>query len=217
MGGQRGVGPKAPRYEPFKPSSSRASDIARRIGRKDTKAEVLLRKALWALGLRYRKNVATLPGKPDIVFTRARVAVFVDGDFWHGRNWEERLAKLQKGANAPYWVAKIAANMERDRRKTAELEAAGWTVIRVWETDVLHDLAAQSSRIRTRTQMSPRIPSLLPRTERGRRRQSGPHAAGTSRASDCTRQRVPRRQVATRKAPTRALSLPTRVRRASRT
>lgn len=105
--------------------------------RTDGRAEVALRKALWALGLRYRKNVKTLPGKPDIVFRSRCVAIFVDGDFWHGRDWDARLGKLRRGSNAPYWVAKIKANMDRDQRKTAELEATGWTVLRVWETDVI--------------------------------------------------------------------------------
>ena len=145
--GRRGVAPPAPRFEGFTPSSERASKTAKAIGRKETKAEVALRKALWALGLRYRKNVASLPGRPDIVLGKYRVVVFVDGDFWHGRDWEARLAKLQRGSNAPYWVAKIAANMERDRRKTAELEAAGWTVVRVWERDIQLHLRKTADRI----------------------------------------------------------------------
>jgi len=139
MGGERRVGGRAPRFEGYAPSSPAASATKRAVRRTDTKAEIALRRALWALGLRYRKNVAGLPGRPDLVFRRARIVVFVDGDFWHGRDWEARTAKLERGANAPYWLAKIAANMERDRRKTAELEASGWIVIRVWETDVLGD------------------------------------------------------------------------------
>lgn len=68
--------------------------------------------------LRYRVNVATLPGKPDLMFARARVVVICDGDFWHGRDWESRRAKLSTGWNASYWIAKIASNIEQDRRVT---------------------------------------------------------------------------------------------------
>ena len=139
--GRGGVAP-APRFEGYAPSSTRASMTARAIGRTETRAEIELRRALWKRGLRYRKNVATLPGRPDIVFPRARLVVFVDGDFWHGRDWEARLAKLKRGSNAPYWVAKIGANIERDRRKTEALRAMGYEVVRVWETDVLRDPAA---------------------------------------------------------------------------
>jgi DNA mismatch endonuclease (patch repair protein) len=117
------------------------------VRRTDGRAEVALRKALWTLGLRYRKNVTTLPGKPDIVFQKMRVAIFIDGDFWHGRDWDARLAKLRRGSNAPYWVAKINANMERDKRKTAELQADGWTVLRVWETDVVRAPSEVAERI----------------------------------------------------------------------
>jgi DNA mismatch endonuclease (patch repair protein) len=76
-----------------------------------------------------------LPGKPDIVFCGPRVAVFCDGDFWHGRNWPELQRKLAEGTNPAYWRAKIETNMERDQRTTVQLEAAGWTVVRLWETD----------------------------------------------------------------------------------
>lgn len=146
MGGRR-VGTPAPRFEGFSPSSKRASTTAKAVRRTDGRAEVALRKALWTLGLRYRKNVTTLPGKPDIVFQKMRVAIFIDGDFWHGRDWDARLAKLRRGSNAPYWVAKINANMERDKRKTAELQADGWTVLRVWETDVVRAPSEVAERI----------------------------------------------------------------------
>jgi DNA mismatch endonuclease (patch repair protein) len=83
-----------------------------------------------------------LPGKPDIVFPRQRAAIFCDGDFWHGRNLEMRLARLVRGHNAPYWVDKIRTNVARDRLNTARLEEAGWRVLRLWETDILRDPAA---------------------------------------------------------------------------
>jgi len=98
--------------------------------------------------LRYRKNVETLPGKPDIVFARARVVVFCDGDFWHGRNWEEQKPKLCQGTNAEYWLSKIESNIERDRLNDALLNADGWSVLRFWETDIKRDPQAAASLIK---------------------------------------------------------------------
>jgi DNA mismatch endonuclease (patch repair protein) len=97
--------------------------------------------------LRYRLNVVGLPGKPDIVFPAQRLAVFCDGDFWHGRNLRGRLSKLKRGHNASYWLAKIKGNVLRDRRQTRALEAAGWQVLRVWETDVLTSVDAIAGQI----------------------------------------------------------------------
>jgi DNA mismatch endonuclease, patch repair protein len=88
-----------------------------------------------------------LHGRPDIVFTRERVVVFCDGDFWHGRDLECRLAKLSRGHNATYWVAKVQRNVARDRENQQALEAAGWTVVRVWETDVLRTAGHSADRI----------------------------------------------------------------------
>lgn len=102
----------------------------------DTGHERLLRSLLWREGLRYRKNVRTLPGKPDIVFPAARIAVFCDGDFWHGRDWQRLSKKLRTGTNASYWIPKIRTNRNRDRRNDRLLKKEGWTVIRVWETDI---------------------------------------------------------------------------------
>lgn len=129
---------KTPRYDGLAPASPRASAAARGASRKrDTRCEVALRRALWRLGLRYRVDVAALPGRPDIVFRRERVAVFCDGDFWHGRELAARRAKLAAGHNAPYWVAKIESNVARDRRHDEELRAGGWLVLRYWESKVL--------------------------------------------------------------------------------
>jgi DNA mismatch endonuclease (patch repair protein) len=104
-----------------------------------TRCEIVLRRSVWRLGLRYRLTCEHLPGRPDLVFKTARVVVFCDGDFWHGRDLATRIKKLNAGHNAPYWIAKISANVARDRRQERALRAAGWTVLRYWETDILRD------------------------------------------------------------------------------
>jgi DNA mismatch endonuclease, patch repair protein len=133
----------APRFEGLTASSPRASAIKKRVTRHNTKPELRLRRALFAEGLRYRLHARHLPGRPDIVFPRARVAVFCDGDFWHGRNWRSRRQKLARGSNSSYWIAKIHANMLRDRRHDRELAARGWLVVRIWETDIVSDPTQQ--------------------------------------------------------------------------
>ena len=90
----------------------------------------------------------TLPGKPDIVFRAARLAIFCDGDFWHGRYWRRLRDALSHGANATYWEAKIARNRERDLEITAILEKQGWRVLRFWETDILADPVRAAAQIR---------------------------------------------------------------------
>src|SRR5262245_12485941 len=92
-----------PSYKGLRPASARASQAARgNSKKKDTRCEVTLRRALWAAGCRYRKNVPGLPGRPDVVFLGPKVTVFCDGDFWHGRDWESRRQKLRRGTNADY-------------------------------------------------------------------------------------------------------------------
>ncbi len=110
-----------------------------RIRSKDTKAEILLRKALWRKGLRYRKNVKDLPGKPDIVFTKQKIAVFVDGDFWHARGHEKRPGE-QIETNKNYWTTKMKRNVERDRYVNELLLEHGWLVLRFWESDIKKNL-----------------------------------------------------------------------------
>jgi DNA mismatch endonuclease (patch repair protein) len=140
--------PTVPRYDRFKPASKRASKTAQAIRRADTKGELALRRALRSLGLcSYRTHVARLAGRPDLVFVAKRVVVFCDGDFWHGRNWRARKAKLSAGSNAEYWVAKIQSNLRRDRRHVKALKRDGWIVLRFWESDVLADPAAVARRI----------------------------------------------------------------------
>ena len=136
-----------PRYDNFRPRSSQASHVGASNRRQDTTPEILLRKALWAAGVRYRLHPPALIGRPDLVIARPRVVVFCDGDFWHGRKWSKRKGKLAEGWNASYWVAKIERNRQRDRQVARVLRALGWTVVRVWESDVRRDPAAAASKI----------------------------------------------------------------------
>lgn len=112
---------------------------------KDTKPEMILRKALWSLGYRYRKNLKELPGKPDIVLTKYKICIFVDSEFFHGKDFEGGYhsrkytsleEQLQHSNNSEFWLKKIKRNMERDREVEAELNGLGWTVIRFWGKDV---------------------------------------------------------------------------------
>lgn len=110
-----------------------------RIRSKDTKPEQLLRKALWHAGIRYRKNDRRLPGTPDIAVTRYRIAIFVDGDFWHARGHTAHPGE-QVRTNEAFWQRKLARNVERDREVNEALTEAGWLVLRFWESDVRKDL-----------------------------------------------------------------------------
>jgi DNA mismatch endonuclease (patch repair protein) len=139
---------KVPSFAGLRPASEVSSRTKRNNRRSDTQHEVLLRRELSRMGLRFRKNVEALPGKPDIVFSTRQVVVFCDGDFWHGRNWKTLRLKLDRGTNANYWSEKIASNIKRDRRNTALLEKAGWRVIRLWEKDIKRDPTAAAKLIR---------------------------------------------------------------------
>jgi DNA mismatch endonuclease (patch repair protein) len=140
--------PRTPTYVGLKPSCPRASIAARGSSKKhNTKPEVLLRSALRKRGLRYHKNRRELPGAPDIVFDNARLVVFADGDFWHGKNWTQRKAKLRRGHNSDYWVSKIERNMDRDLGWNRKLRAAGWAVLRLWESDICNNIDAVVNRI----------------------------------------------------------------------
>ena len=113
-----------------------------RVKGRDTGIERQVRSALHRRGLRFRKHVKELAGKPDIVFRRARVAVFIDGDFWHGYGfpqWEENLS--------PFWKSKITSTRKRDRRNFARLRRMGWRVIRIWEHELEHDLESCVQRV----------------------------------------------------------------------
>lgn len=128
---------RTPSYKGLTAASKTASRIARASSAKrDTQPELLLRRALRGTRLRYRLDVASLPGRPDLVIPTARLAIFCDGDFWHGRGLEQRLRKLATGHNASYWIEKIKGNVRRDRRVRRFLRDLGWKVLRFWESDV---------------------------------------------------------------------------------
>lgn len=126
-------------------SAEMTSRIMARIKSKDSRAEVMFRQSLSAIGIRYRKHHKNLPGCPDVCIVWAKVAVFIDGDFWHGNSWRLRgLPDLasQFPSRAEFWVAKLQRNMERDRKTNRELRHLGWKVLRFWESDVLRDVNA---------------------------------------------------------------------------
>jgi DNA mismatch endonuclease (patch repair protein) len=113
-----------------------------RIKGKDTGLERIVRSELHRRGLRFRKHVKELPGKPDIVFPRAKVAVFIDGDFWHGYRfpaWEHKVSD--------FWKKKIGKNRERDTKNFRKLRAMGWRVIRLWQHEIKLDVERSVSKI----------------------------------------------------------------------
>jgi DNA mismatch endonuclease (patch repair protein) len=111
---------------------------------KNTGPEVVLRKALYAAGLRgWRCHYRRVAGTPDIAWPRRKVAVFVDGAFWHGHPSRHR-----PGRSGSYWDEKIARNVERDRAVDAELEGLGWVVVRVWDFEVKRDLPAVVAKVK---------------------------------------------------------------------
>ena len=106
----------------------------KQVKNKDSKIELLLRQELWSRGIRYRKNVTRICGKPDIAFIGKKIAVFCDSEFWHGYNWEER--KKDFKSHQEFWIPKIERNMERDREVTERLESEGWIVLRFWGNEI---------------------------------------------------------------------------------
>ena len=109
------------------------------IKSKDTEIEVILRKLLWKKGYRYRKNYNSLPGKPDIALTKYKIAVFCDGEFFHGKDWEQLRIRLQNSNNGEYWLKKISRNRERDAEIDKQLKFLGWTVLRFWGKEIKKD------------------------------------------------------------------------------
>ena len=108
----------------------------RSIKGKDTSIEMILRKALWKKGYHYRKNYKNLPGTPDIALTKYKIAIFCDGEFFHGKDWEILKPRLERGKNSDFGVTKISKNRERDEEINKKLLFMGWTVIRFWGMDI---------------------------------------------------------------------------------
>ena len=106
---------------------------------KDSKPEIILRQALWKKGIRYRKNYKRLPGCPDIVLTRYKIAIFVDGDFWHARGYQDNPGS-QINSNTAFWQKKLTRNVERDKEVNDRLTQMGWLVLRLWESDICKNL-----------------------------------------------------------------------------
>ena len=108
-----------------------------RVKNKDSVIEVTLRKELWARGIRYRKNVKTIFGKPDIAFVGRKIAVFCDSEFWHGYDWENRKNDIK--SHREFWIPKIENTIRRDTEVTQKLQADGWVVLRFWGKQIKKD------------------------------------------------------------------------------
>ena len=107
-----------------------------KIHSKDTSIELLLRKALWHKGYRYRKNYKVLPGSPDIVLTKYKIAIFCDSEFFHGKDWDSLKTRLEKGKNPDFWIKKIERNRNRDCENDRQLLFLGYTVLHFWGQDI---------------------------------------------------------------------------------
>lgn len=131
---------KVPRFEEEAGfyATAKSSAMMRKIRAQNNKAELMLRKALWSYGYRYRLYAKKVIGKPDIIFSKFRLVIFVDGDFWHGYDWENKQKKLT--TNKGFWIPKIERNMQRDMEVNQILLRQGWTVIRFWEHEVKNSL-----------------------------------------------------------------------------
>ena len=116
--------------------SATVSNNMRKIHSKDTSIELLLRKALWHKGYRYRKNYKALPGSPDIVLTKYKIAIFCDSEFFHGKDWEILKLRLENGKNADFWIKKIERNRNRDYENDKKLLFLGYTVLHFWGQDI---------------------------------------------------------------------------------
>lgn len=134
-----------------------------RVRVRDTAPELLLRRALWAAGVRgYRLHVAKLPGKPDVAFIGPKLAVFVDGAFWHGH------PDYYHGQSGPFWDTKIQTNRERDARVNAQLASLGWEVLRLWDFEVEKDPAACVARVATALDQSRALAARVEVLDRSR-------------------------------------------------
>jgi DNA mismatch endonuclease (patch repair protein) len=111
----------------------------------DTKPEIFFRKALWKWGIRYRKNVKSLFGTPDIAIKKYKIVIFIDGDFWHGNDWKKRHCSSQEellGTYSDFWQKKIRRNIERDKNVKRYYKNNGWTILRFWTSETDKNLNA---------------------------------------------------------------------------
>jgi DNA mismatch endonuclease (patch repair protein) len=127
------------------------SEQMARVRSKDTAPEIVLRKALWKAGRRYRLRLKLLPGTPDLAFVSQKIAVFVDGCFWHGCP-EHYTSPVR---NAEFWKRKVERNMRRDRKADQDLAELGWIAIRIWEHEISQDLDAVVAKIERLTKDNP--------------------------------------------------------------
>ena len=119
-------------------TSPERSEHMKKIKGRDTREEISLRKELWKKGIRYRKNYKKLPGCPDVVITKNKIAIFIDGEFWHGYDWIRKRDRIKN--NRGYWIPKIERNMKRDKEVDVELTQKGYKVFRFWTRQVKKDL-----------------------------------------------------------------------------
>lgn len=118
-------------------TTKKRSKMMSKIRSKNTKPELLFRKALWHKGIRYRLY-SKLPGKPDLSIKKYKLAIFIDGEFWHGYNWHERMKSIK--SNRRFWIPKIERNIQRDQEVNESLSNLGFTVFRFWSKEILNDL-----------------------------------------------------------------------------
>ena len=116
-----------------------------RVKNKDSEIEIALRRELWSRGLRYRKNVTTIFGKPDIAFVGKKIAVFCDSEFWHGYDWENKKHEIK--TRQEFWIPKIERTIERDKEVTQALEEQGWLVMRFWGKQIQKNCAACADKV----------------------------------------------------------------------
>ena len=124
--------------EKMKKTSEQISYNMQRVRNKDSEIEIALRYELWHRGIRYRKNVKSVFGKPDIAFIGLKIAVFCDSEFWHGYDWENKKKDIK--SHREFWIPKIERNIQRDREVNEKLKADGWTVIRFWGKEIKNNL-----------------------------------------------------------------------------
>jgi DNA mismatch endonuclease (patch repair protein) len=139
---------EAPSFEEsagrYHTSKQRSYNMSRIKG-KNSKPEMVLRRALWANGIRFRLHDTSLPGRPDIVIKKYKLAIFVDGEFWHGFEWKDNRDRIK--SNRLFWINKIEHNMRRDEEANRALRDMGYTVFRFWSQDVLKKLPAVINQI----------------------------------------------------------------------